>query len=619
MIAAYASAAWANLAPALGNHLWQSTWFAAIAGALALTMRKHEARVRYAVWLAASLKFLVPFSLLVSAGSHFAWLHATPARAARLSTVVQQASQPFVVEPGFSAAHATGGIPSGAFPALAFTVWLGGFIVILFAWWLRWRRISALVRASMPMQEGPETAALLDLQRRMRFRTPVALRSTATAIEPGIFGILRPVLLLPESITDRLAGAHLESVLAHELSHVRRRDNLSSAVHMLVEAIFWFHPLVWWIGARLIEERECACDEAVLKLGNDPEVYAESILQTCRYYLESPLPCVSGITGSDLKMRIVRIMGEGANKRLTLPRRLLLAAAGIAALSAPVVLGILHVPEGRAQTPPATPAPKFEVVSIKPSQEGGGLFRIGLQPSGRFVANNISVQFLMELAYGLKDAQISGAPRWVESEHFAIEAKPEDGFMDQKLSRDERSRQISLMMQSLLADRFKLAMHHETKEMPVYALVVAKSGSKLKEAPPAPPDGDMPPPGPPTGQMRRGGIRIGRGELTASAIPLDRLEDVLSRITARPVLNRTGLQGVYDFTLKWTPAEGEGPMMGGPGGPGGLMPPDAPPPPDANGPALFTAIEEQLGLKLESQKAPMDTVVIDHVERPSEN
>jgi uncharacterized protein (TIGR03435 family) len=110
-------------------------------------------------------------------------------------------------------------------------------------------------------------------------------------------------------------------------------------------------------------------------------------------------------------------------------------------------------------------------------------------------------------------------------------------------------------------------MHHETKEMPVYALVVAKSGSKLKEAPPAPPDGGMPPPGPPTGQMRRGGIRMGRGELTASAIPLDRLEDVLSRITARPVLNRTGLQGVYDFTLKWTPAEGEGPIMGGPGGP----------------------------------------------------
>ena len=347
MIAGYASAAWANLAPALGNHLWQSTWFAAIAGALALTMRKQEARVRYALWLTASLKFLVPFALLVSAGSHFTWPHATPARTSQLSSIVQQASQPFVVEPGFSsAAHAPGGIPSGVFPSLVLAVWLGGFMAILFTWWLRWRRMSAAVRASIPLLEGPDTAALLHLRGRMRIRTPVALRSTATAIEPGIFGIFRPVLLLPANITDRLAGAHLESVLAHELCHVRRRDNLTSAVHMLVEAIFWFHPLVWWIGARLIEERESACDEAVLKLGNDPEVYAESILQTCRYYLESPLPCVSGITGADLKSRIVRIMSEGATRRLTLARRVLLAAAGIAAVSAPVVLGILDVPRG---------------------------------------------------------------------------------------------------------------------------------------------------------------------------------------------------------------------------------------------------------------------------------
>ena len=617
MIAAYASAAWTNLAPTLGNHLWQSTWFAAIAGALALTMRKHEARVRYAVWLAASLKFLVPFSLLVSVGSHFAWPHATPARASQLSSIVQQASQPFVVEPDFiSAAHATGGIPSGFFPALVFAVWLGGFIAILFAWWLRWRPMSAAVRASIPLPEGPEAAALLHLQRRMRIRTPVALRATATAGEPGVFGIFQPVLLLPESITDRLAGAHLESVLAHELCHVRRRDNLASAVHMLVEAIFWFHPLVWWIGARFIEERERACDEAVLKLGNDPEVYAESILQTCRYYLESPLPCVSGITGSDLKMRIVRIMSEGATKQLTLPRRLLLAAAGIAAVSAPIALGLLHVPPGRAQTRPATAAPKFEVVSIKPSHEGGGLFRVALQPSGRFMANNVTVRFLLEQAYEVKDAQISGAPGWIESEHFDIEAKPDDAFLEQKLSRDERGRQISLMMQSLLADRFKLALHHETKQLPVYALVVAKGGSKLKEAPPAPPEADGTGPGPPDGRLRRGGVQMRRGELIASAIPLDRLEDVLSHITGRPVVNRTGLQGLYDFTLNWTPGEGEGPMMGGAAGPPA---PDAPPPPDANGPTIFTALQEQLGLKLESQKAPMDTVVIDHVERPSEN
>ena len=119
-----------------------------------------------------------------------------------------------------------------------------------------------------------------------------------------MFGIFRPVLLLPEGITDRLSPAQLQAVLAHELCHVRRRDNLAAAIHMFVEALFWFHPLVWWIKARLIEEQERACDEEVLRLGGDPQVYAESILKICEFYLTSPLICVSGITGSNLKKRI---------------------------------------------------------------------------------------------------------------------------------------------------------------------------------------------------------------------------------------------------------------------------------------------------------------------------
>ncbi len=116
-----------------------------------------------------------------------------------------------------------------------------------------------------------------------------------------MFGIFRPVLLLPEGITERLTAAQLEAILAHELCHVRRRDNLTAAIHMVVETVFWFHPLVWWIRARLIDERERACDEEVLRLGSEAEVYAESILEACKLYLESPLACVSGVTGSDLE------------------------------------------------------------------------------------------------------------------------------------------------------------------------------------------------------------------------------------------------------------------------------------------------------------------------------
>jgi beta-lactamase regulating signal transducer with metallopeptidase domain len=97
-------------------------------------------------------------------------------------------------------------------------------------------------------------------------------------MEPGVFGIIRPVLLWPEGIARHMDDAHLESVLAHEVCHVQRRDNLTSAIHMLVEAIFWFHPVVWWMERQLVKERELACDEAVLQLGNEAAVYAESIL-----------------------------------------------------------------------------------------------------------------------------------------------------------------------------------------------------------------------------------------------------------------------------------------------------------------------------------------------------
>ena len=112
------------------------------------------------------------------------------------------------------------------------------------------------------------------------------------------------MLLLPEGIANRLTPEQLQTILDHELCHVRRRDNLTAAIHMLVESVFWFHPLVWWIGARLVEERERACDEQVLRSGNEPRAYAEGILKVCQFYLASKLACVAGVSGAQLKMRI---------------------------------------------------------------------------------------------------------------------------------------------------------------------------------------------------------------------------------------------------------------------------------------------------------------------------
>ena len=120
----------------------------------------------------------------------------------------------------------------------------------------------------------------------------------------------------------------------------------------MVEAIFWFHPLVWWIGARMVEERERACDEEVLLLGNEPQAYAERILSVCKFYLGSPLACASGVTGPDLKRRIESIMTHRIYQRLTLARKLLLAAAATAAVTGPIFIGVMNAPQSRAQANP---------------------------------------------------------------------------------------------------------------------------------------------------------------------------------------------------------------------------------------------------------------------------
>jgi len=292
------SAIWTTLAPALGNHLWQSTVFAVAAGLLTLALRKNHARARYWLWLAASLKFLVPFSWLVALGNRLSWSRGVAADAGLY--VMQEISQPFT-QPSSSAVSAV--VPAIAssgltkmLPALLAGLWLCGFVAVLLVWCVRWRRISAAVRDSVPLREGREVEALRRLERKTGVRQRIELLLSRATQEPGIFGMVRPVLVWPEGISEKLENEHLEAVLAHELWHVRRRDNMAAAIHMIVEAIFWFHPLVWWLGARLVDERERACDEQVLESGSERHIYAESILKVCEFCVGSPLACVAGVT-----------------------------------------------------------------------------------------------------------------------------------------------------------------------------------------------------------------------------------------------------------------------------------------------------------------------------------
>jgi bla regulator protein blaR1 len=225
-------------------------------------------------------------------------------------------------------------------------------------------------------------------------------------------------------------------------------------------------------------------------------------------------------------------------------------------------------------------------------------------PDG-LTATGLTVKFLIGFAYDVKDFQISGGPGWIDSEHYDIEAKIDDATAEalKKLPLDQMLEQRRIMLRSLLADRFKLKVTESSKELPIYALVVAKNGPKLTKS-----TAGSSPEGP------RRMMRFGLGELSGTAT-MGLLAEQISRQVDREVVDKTGLQGDYDFTLHFAP-ERPMPMPGGPGdsGPGG-----AAPPPDSSAPSLFTALQEQLGLKLEPQKGPVKMLIIDSVERPSEN
>jgi uncharacterized protein (TIGR03435 family) len=307
--------------------------------------------------------------------------------------------------------------------------------------------------------------------------------------------------------------------------------------------------------------------------------------------------------------------------RLNVPKKLLLGAAATVVVIFPLAAGLIH----------AAQALTFEAASIKPSAPGTRGPMLQMNPGGRIRTIGMTPRFLIEVAYDVKDTQIEGGPSWISSDRYDIEAKPEDSVaaaMD-KLPPDQRKENLGEMMQSLLRDRFKLVLSHESKELPVYILVAAKNGPKLKKSDFVPPEHpneppiasganhfSPPPPPPPGGPHLPGGLMMrGPGHLESTGSEMSMLVNALSMITHRVVIDKTGLAGRYDFTLNWTPDETQL-RPGGPDGPGG---PGAPPPPDSNGPDLFTAIQEQLGLKLESQKAPVDVLVIQHVEKPSEN
>jgi len=261
----------------------------------------------------------------------------------------------------------------------------------------------------------------------------------------------------------------------------------------------------------------------------------------------------------------------------------------------------------------STSLPAFEVVSIKPNKSDSMMSRIMMTPDGISVTG-MPLHMLLREALGVSDNQLVGEPGWVSSDRFDIEGKvaAEDAPKLKTLTPQQRW----TMFLPIFVDRFGLKFHHETKDLTQFVLVIAKGGPKLQEAK----EGDTYENGMKTPDGRTAGagmMRMSPGEVTGQAVPLDQLLRYLSFQFHSTVINKTGLTGRYDIHLKWAPDETSGPMFKSPDGaqPGS----DNSAPPAPTGPSIFTALQEQLGLKIESQKQPADVIVIDHIETPSPN
>jgi bla regulator protein BlaR1 len=493
------------------------------------------------------------------------------------------------------------------------------------------------------------------------------LRESCDVLTPVAVGVLRPAVLLPAgwrtwNTTTRRA------VPAHEFAHLRRHDTLVSALARLVQCVFWFHPLAWWVSRKISGLAELACDAAVLERVDDPVGYSRILLAFADAVNHAghrvALPGLAMAASSGIGRRIDQVfeLSSGKLRRLSRPG-VLLALIGLPVLSLAATVGFVETqalsprpsvsPIAPAQPPPFAPAPvqgraapkiiaqqtkapqimprpaptpKFEVASVKPCKEppagrGGG----SGQPPGRLHVNCETVKDLIRDAYDLlangrmwkgmitrnsRTVPIEGGPGWIDSERYYIDAKAE-GPETQEMMKGP-------MMRTLLEDRFKLKIRRETRPGPVYELKVAQGGPKLEPVENGSciplEDFDWRTLAP--GQKRPlicNSAMVQSGKLAFLAMSIaDFCQNLTWDALDRPVIDKTGIAGKFNFRIEFAPDEATPFFRTAGGDPSAATP-------EPTGPSIFTALREQLGLKLESAKGPVEFLVIEHVERPSEN
>jgi uncharacterized protein (TIGR03435 family) len=475
-------------------------------------------------------------------------------------------------------------------------------------------RLHQLRRGGLPWRRGELLLGTLAAQAGVRRSIDVLICEQIAA--PVTCGLARPAIVLPIDAAG-WSDADICRAIVHELEHVRRGDWSVQLAARVVCAVYWFHPLAWIAWRNLCLESERACDDAVLRSAEGTEYAAQLVTLASRLSHGPMRPMLSMASRSDLSARI----GAVLDSRQSRGRAGLVNASVTIAVAGLVVCALSPlraVTRAQPQVPQGELA--FDVASIKPNVSGD--LRVSLQamPGGRFIATNAPLRTLIREAFAVQGSQLSGGPGWLDSDRFDIIAKSE---------RNPTPLQMRMMLRALLAERFRLSVHTDTRELALYALVLARTDGKLgphlrptgtdcSQAPEwlgigPPPRRSPPSPGGPDessggigpeAPCRSAGPGSG-GAMRFRGITLDAFAMFLATPVRRPVIDRTGLSGDFDIELDMT-AE-----LGPPPPPPGM--PDAVD--RASAPSIFTTLQEQLGLRLDARREPVDVLVIDRVER----
>jgi uncharacterized protein (TIGR03435 family) len=441
-------------------------------------------------------------------------------------------------------------------------------------------RLRRLRQSGIVWRQGQEVVD--EIAARQAVRVRVQLLVDEDAVGPMTGGVFRPLLALPQD-ARQWAPVALRHAIVHELEHIRRADWLMLCTARVGCALYWFHPLVWmcWRNLRLDAER--ACDDAVLGLA-EPEAYANQLLTLAeRLASHRTGTALAMANRSDLATRVTAVLDASRPRgRAGFHWTAVAAVAAVLliALIAPLrAVAIAQANDGRRVA--------FEVASIKLNTSGSLNRGTRGAPDGSVQVTNMSVMDLITFAYGVRDAEVFDGPGWLRSSLYDIAAKAPAGTT---------ARQTPRMMQSLLEERFQLRIRRENRDMPVYSLRVASGGPRFEPAK----EGSC---GTEPARSAREITRSCGYNMLSSATfdmvmaPIAKLVAALSGVTGRRVVDETGLTGTYSLHLDFAPEQAQ----------------------DASRPSIFTAVREQLGLRLASTRSPVEVLVIESAEKPTEN